>query len=147
MNRYRLISGIMAAAIIGLFLPFASLAEAPSREVFPPTCTESGYIKVTGTDGSITIEEGEPAKLTVIEDEAFMGVSAEVVVLPEGTESIGDYAFAQSKGLRQVYIPDSVKTIGEHAFDGCSEELVVCGKAGSAAEEFAEAKEMEFREK
>ena len=39
--------------------------------------------------------------------------------IPEGIETIGDYAFAWSTNLTEVKIPDSVKSIGDCAFLGC----------------------------
>ena len=42
------------------------------------------------------------------------------VVIPDGTEKIGDYAFYNCSGLTSVTIPDSVTSIGYRAFSGCS---------------------------
>ena len=42
------------------------------------------------------------------------------IVIPEGTEKIGDYAFYNCSGLTSVTIPDSVTSIGNNAFSGCS---------------------------
>lgn len=39
--------------------------------------------------------------------------------VPEGTESIGELAFAGSDGLEKLYIPDSVTAIGNYAFMNC----------------------------
>ena len=39
--------------------------------------------------------------------------------IPEGIETIGDYAFAWSTNLTEVKIPDSVKSIGNCDFLGC----------------------------
>ena len=41
------------------------------------------------------------------------------VVIPEGTERIGDYAFAGCTGLTSVTIPDSVTSIGDGVFWDC----------------------------
>lgn len=56
-----------------------------------------------------------------IYENAFRNVisSLKSVVLPEGLEEIGAYAFSGSK-LSTVNIPSSVKSIGQHAFNGCS---------------------------
>ncbi len=42
------------------------------------------------------------------------------LVIPESVTSIGDYAFHGCSGLTSVDIPDSVTSIGEDAFSGCS---------------------------
>ncbi len=42
------------------------------------------------------------------------------VVIPEGTEKIGDYAFYNRSGLTSIVIPSSVTSIGEHVLSGCS---------------------------
>ena len=42
------------------------------------------------------------------------------LVIPEGTETIGDYVFYNCSGLTSITIPDSVTSIGEEAFMGCS---------------------------
>ena len=41
------------------------------------------------------------------------------LVIPEGTQKIGDYAFYGCSGLTSIVIPDSVTSIGEVAFCGC----------------------------
>lgn len=52
-----------------------------------------------------------PANLTVIEDEAFRGdESVTEVIFPQGLQSIGAYAFANT-GLTEVTIPDTVTSI------------------------------------
>ena len=42
------------------------------------------------------------------------------VVIFDGVESIGDYAFYNCENVTSITIPDSVTSIGMHAFDGCS---------------------------
>ena len=42
------------------------------------------------------------------------------IVIPEGTEKIGAYAFRGCSGLTSITIPDSVTSIGRSAFSGCS---------------------------
>ena len=42
------------------------------------------------------------------------------IVIPEGTEKIGEYAFYNCSGLTSVTIPDSVTSIGDYAFYNCS---------------------------
>ena len=42
------------------------------------------------------------------------------VVIPDGTEKIGDYAFYNCDGLTSITIPDSVTSIGDYVFEYCS---------------------------
>ena len=50
-----------------------------------------------------------------IDSRAFLNASFrfETLKLPEGLEEIGDYVFEACSGLKDVYIPDSIKHIGE----------------------------------
>jgi len=43
----------------------------------------------------------------------------EEVVIPEGVEKIGAYAFYECSSLRKVTLPDSVKTISQDGFSSC----------------------------
>lgn len=47
------------------------------------------------------------------------GKEASDLVIPEGAETIGDYAFKNFKGLKSVVIPERVTTIGVQAFSLC----------------------------
>ena len=57
-----------------------------------------------------------PTGLKAIEEEAFAGISARTVVIPEGCTSIGSRAFADCGSLKYVVIPDSVTSIAANAF-------------------------------
>ena len=85
-----------------------------------------------------------PLNLTVIEEEAFTGLSMTVVKCPEGLETIGGRAFADCSGLTQICIPATVTSIASDAFSGCSSDLMIFGEAGSKAEEFANTKGYQF---
>ena len=87
---------------------------------------------------SVSAEAGFrlPADLTVIEDEAFLGVPLNQLNLPEGLSSIGSKAFAYT-GLKRVYIPSSVQHIEPDAFEGC-DHLEPFVNAGSYAESWCE---------
>ena len=84
---------------------------------------------------SVTFEEGNTdAPLTIADAKSSSkGVFAKAtklqqVIFPERTKVIGKYAFATSGGLRQlsyVYIPSTVTTIGQYAFQGQSKLLNV----------------------
>lgn len=57
-----------------------------------------------------------PAMAKQIEAEAFMGISAQQVVIPAGTLSLGERAFADCGSLLIAVIPTSVNDIEENAF-------------------------------
>lgn len=43
----------------------------------------------------------------------------EYVQVNEGIEKIGKYSMAGLKGLKEVDLPQALKTVGDHAFEGC----------------------------
>ncbi len=77
-----------------------------------------------------------PSGLTAIEEEAFMGFAAEVVQVPASVRSIGSLAFAYNTNLRQIYIPATVTSIADNAFEG--DYVMIFGQGGSYANEYAE---------
>jgi len=64
-------------------------------------------------DGVLTVPEGTQ----VIEEEAFRGISACGVVIPDSVESIEEFAFADNESLRWVEMTAPV--LGEGAFANC----------------------------
>ena len=47
-------------------------------------------------------------------------VGCKSTIIPNSVTTIGEYAFDGCSGLTNITIPNSVTTIGEYAFDGCS---------------------------
>ena len=41
----------------------------------------------------------------------------------DGVESVGEYAFYECLGAEVIYLPDSIRRIGQNAFKGCSINL------------------------
>ena len=105
----------LVAALSMLFFTFAAHAEsvdAPSGTlIFPPS-------------------------IKIIENGAFQGIAARRVVLPNGAMHIGERAFADSLWLEAVYIPPSVKHIGDAAFNS-AEQVTIYGVSGSSADDWA----------
>ena len=83
--------------------------------------------------------------LIFIGDAVFFASGLESVVLPEGCKYIAGSAFAQCASLGVATIPKSVDTVIVNAFVGCSKYLVIVGKAGSAAKEFADSNGYDFK--
>jgi len=84
-----------------------------------------------------------PAGMKRVEDEAFEGIAAQVVFVPEGVTSIGAKAFAGCLNLWQVYIPKSVTSIADSAFSG-AKNLMICGAEGSYAQTYAAGHKLTF---
>ena len=57
-----------------------------------------------------------PAALVEIEDEAFADTAVKTVVFQNGLLHIGDFAFDNTRNLKDIYIPSSVRRIGRSAF-------------------------------
>jgi len=84
-----------------------------------------------------------PRSLQRVEEEAFAGGSFTYVVLPAGTVSVGQRAFAGCAELRYIYIPEDC-VIDPDAFYGTA-ELTVFGAPGGSAETFAREHGFTFR--
>ena len=67
-----------------------------------------------------------PERVTEISSSAFMRCGATAFLLPEGLAKIGAMAFYCCKDLQMVYIPKSVKIIGNNVFDGCDNLQIYC---------------------
>ena len=79
-----------------------------------------------------------PVSISTIEANAFEGIAAAVVDIPEGCASIGDYAFKACPNLTQIRIPASVTSIGADIFNGCTHTVFIFGTAGSEAETYCQ---------
>lgn len=66
-----------------------------------------------------------PAGLTTIESEAFAGINAAVVLVPDGCKSIGSLAFANCPNLQYVLVNDlSAIEIAADAFAGTEAKVI-----------------------
>ncbi|MBO7341943.1 MAG: leucine-rich repeat protein [Clostridia bacterium] len=95
---------------------------------------------ITGYEGNATLLtvpdtlDGHP--VTSIGERAFEGTSVSAIVIPDGVQSIGWFAFYNCRDLVNVTLPQSVSSIGYAVFDGCG-ALTVFGAADSYAERYA----------
>ena len=62
-----------------------------------------------------------PKSMKVIEEEAFAGITAELVILPEGCTAIEKKAFYACPNLKIVILPKSCTDIAPDAFERCGE--------------------------
>ena len=65
-----------------------------------------------------------PAGLKVIREEAFAETSCDIILIPDGCETIESRAFADCENLLYVYIPETVHNLAEDAFDN-SEKVMI----------------------
>lgn len=76
---------------------------------------ETGVLTITGT-GAMT-DYNDSDNLSPWHN---AGVTVTAVVVEEGVESIGDYAFVGMSNLKEVTLPGSVESVGDSAFAFCS---------------------------
>ena len=75
-----------------------------------------------------------PGSVTVIENNAFEGIAATAVEIPEYCTRIGDRAFKDCGQLTMIRIPADCE-LGTDVFDGCT-KVYVFSTAGSPAEDY-----------
>ena len=80
-----------------------------------------------------------PRMLMTIEAEAFAGVKAETITIPDSVDVIESRAFANCPNLKVVYFEGSPFSIANDILDGC-EDFVVSVLKGSSAEKWANRK-------
>ena len=89
--------------------------------------------------GKVTIAKN--SELTSIGEGAFRSCTTlKSIVLPEGVTTIEKDAFFDCSKLSTVTLPASLTTIGDYAFDGCSDKLKFTVVEGSYAQQWAESK-------
>lgn len=124
----RIFAEIIAFCMLTVILPMTVIAENPyegscgqnggnlnwSYNETTKTLTISGTGNMSNYYSSGTAGGRAPWVNSKIKDEI------ETVVISEGAESIGEYAFFECTGLKNVTIPSTVKTINEGAFYKCS---------------------------
>jgi hypothetical protein len=74
-------------------------------------------VSYNGDENEVTLPDNYNGKSYEIYDYAFRGRMFEKIVIPEGVETIGAYAFLGCMCLREVYLPTSLKRIGRSAFE------------------------------
>ena len=100
------------------------------RCIFPDSVVYEGTTYTVTEIGPKVFNNGSvkeivfPATLKVICDTAFGGLTTYRIelksnILPEGLEKIGYKAFLNVRNVSELYIPQSVTSIGENAFKRC----------------------------
>lgn len=125
-----------------------SYAVLPEIDGEPVSCIDFSAFSGCTALTSVTI----PDSVTVIQWKAFSGCTALVsVTLPETVTNIGNDAFRGCDAMTSITVPESVTVIGTKAIgyrtDGSlTEDFVLFGTPGSAAEDYAKANRITFRE-
>ena len=60
-----------------------------------------------------------PCSVRIVDDYAFYNTNIESIVINEGLEKIGQYAFEKCYNLKTINLPESLKEIGLDAFSDC----------------------------
>lgn len=81
-------------------------------------CTSLAFIEVESGNQIFDSRDNCNAIVVTASESLIQGCSS--TVIPNTVKSIGDYAFSGCSGLTSVVVPDSVTHIGEGAFYNCS---------------------------
>ncbi len=115
---------------------------ALEKVVIPGSCKKVGPNAFKGCLQlkELVIGEGVEA----LSDYSFNGCTALTeLVVPEGVYEVGNFAFENCTSLADLWLPDSIQFMGGRAFEG-NIKLVVHGKEGSYAEQFAALERKQF---
>ena len=106
---------------------FCSVCGVPTEStegVLYDLSADGTYAEVIGYEGTATkvkiADTYNGVPVTSIYQEAFFGKSITEVMIPDSVTSIGAHAFYYCSSLTSVVIPDSVTSIGDWAFYWCS---------------------------
>ena len=105
-------------------------------EVIEQKLTLGEYV---GDKTSVTIPQTvNEVKLVRIGDEAFKNSSVQEVIIPNGIEEIGWFAFSGCRALHRIEVPASVISVEYGAFEYCSPALVIVCERGSYIDTYAQ---------
>ena len=99
----------------------------------------TGYVKLTITDNAPPMAEATfttPSGLTMIEEEAFAGIAARVILITQDVETVGDHAFSGAP-VEQAGFLNANTEIHRDAFADC-DYVTVYGIPGGRVEQWAE---------
>ncbi len=109
-------------------------------ETFSYTVSEDAAIitKYNGTDQIVVIPSSiDGHAVREIADNAFSGTNIKSVIISNGVEKIGWFAFDRCPKLHSVTVPKSVSSIGYDAFGGAGSQVTVYCHNGSYAASYA----------
>ncbi|MGN1369755.1 MAG: phage tail protein I [Aristaeellaceae bacterium] len=107
----------------------------------PEFDTVVGQVDITRVGVSYVAPVGNtlviPSAITVIEEEAYAGIDAEVVICPDDCTTIKSLAFSDCPNLRTISIGSATVSIANNAFSGSDSDLTIQTPEGSYAETYA----------
>ncbi|MBO5868823.1 MAG: leucine-rich repeat domain-containing protein, partial [Oscillospiraceae bacterium] len=121
----RFLSGLLAAVLLLTCLPAIPLvARAYTEGIYTYTTVSSG-VKITAVQDGLTYHLTVPEtlggkKVTEIGDSAFRYCDFRAVTLPNTVRTIGDEAFVGCTNMKSITLPTSLTTLGESAFEDCT---------------------------
>ncbi|MFR4354329.1 MAG: leucine-rich repeat domain-containing protein, partial [Oscillospiraceae bacterium] len=115
----RLVSALLCLCILLTLLPVSAMA---AENVSSGSCGDNLTWELDA-EGTLTISgTGDMWDYTWQEKTPWASSYSSIkeVILKNSVTSIGEYAFSGCSSLTSVTIPNSVTSIGEYAFSGCS---------------------------
>ena len=126
-RKIRLLSALLALAMLLALLPTAAFADTDYGTVFPNgNCGKDGSTvewKLVGNtltiSGTGAMADYDPESILDINYPWKSHISEiKKIVIESGVTSIGNYAFYNLQNVTEAVIPDSVTSIGKYAFSG-----------------------------
>ena len=122
----RLLAVLLVLCVTFILLPIPARAEVETSG----SCGENARWSFDETTNTLTISgygemedykhTGESADCMTPSSPWFSeNLAVEKVIIEEGITRIGDCAFASCSLLTEIEIPDTIKSIGSHAFEYC----------------------------
>ena len=83
-----------------------------------------------------------PAALSEVDEEAFAGISAQKVVIPDTVTSVGSRAFADCSNLLLVELPSDCSGFAPDAFQGSGPIMTYAAPESSVEQNFWDSEEI-----
>ena len=127
-------------------------SDTDEPEAAPPASNEKPeqFLYTTnGTTATVTGYTGKATHLVIpavidgytvteIADNAFENGTPESVIISNGIQKIGWFAFQKCESLTSITLPQSIQSIGYSAFSGTSDSFTVYAPEGSYAQQYAQ---------
>ncbi len=127
-NPYVTNSGAYLSAYKGIGEDNAGNVEIPAR-LNITQISEFAFSLTKSVDKETEPTEEDPYYTTSgpVGEQRPAGYRIKSVIIPEGVEVIGRYAFAYMTSLEKVYLPSTLRQINAGAFEGCASLTTVVG--------------------